>query len=271
MNSIDKQIDPKSLKFRMISKLDFNEFKKAAVESVESNYEFLAYGQIFDQISLVDMMNEFTFMLRDQKMDHFGLFSDKKLLGHISYSQGSGPFGVELIGWVRNGWHSLGIGEIGLVQGTRIAFEHKNFNYAELHINEKNIPSRKIAEKVGYMPLYKDKSSDGPFAETYIHYVKVNPRVEQLARRYNRRSVDIMNCPAASFQVTNYLLKSDPLISFYEWPFPEYKEDCRPINSYALYEYLNRVNLDPEDLDYFLWDQKQDKGEAAEPVLSKQE
>jgi hypothetical protein len=33
--------------FRMLSKADFNEFKQAATESIDSNMEYLYFGQFF--------------------------------------------------------------------------------------------------------------------------------------------------------------------------------------------------------------------------------
>ena len=43
-------LDIKRVKFKMIGLLDINEFKEAAQESIESNYEFLGYGRLFQHI-----------------------------------------------------------------------------------------------------------------------------------------------------------------------------------------------------------------------------
>ena len=50
-NEIDDDFDLKRVKWRMLSLLDIKEFKVAAQESTETNYEFLAYGELFDNIA----------------------------------------------------------------------------------------------------------------------------------------------------------------------------------------------------------------------------
>ena len=46
----EEEFDLRNVKWRMLSLLDAKEFKKAAQESTESNYEFLAYGAMFEAI-----------------------------------------------------------------------------------------------------------------------------------------------------------------------------------------------------------------------------
>ena len=54
---LDEQIeefDLRKVKWRMLSLLDIKEFKIAAQESTQTNYEFLAYGAMFESISPFD-------------------------------------------------------------------------------------------------------------------------------------------------------------------------------------------------------------------------
>lgn len=237
--------DISRVRFRLIGLLDIKEFKAAAKESVESNYEFLGYGKIFQVITPFEYLEFFLSLMNDKNVDHYGLFEGEKLLGHVSHSLGFGPFGTEIIGWVRNGYHSLGIGELGLQVASKRAFETKDFNYTELHINENNKASRTVAEKAGYFPAIKLAS----FGETNstVVYMKINPRILRLARQYGRRPLDIINCPATLPGLTSYL-SSDRVVEFYEWPFPDFAEGLRPLSYMALDDYSARVHFSPTNL-----------------------
>lgn len=238
-------LDIKRVKFKMIGLLDINEFKEAAQESIESNYEFLGYGRLFQHIRPAEYLAFFLDMLKDQTMDHYGLFDKGKLLGHVTHSIGFGPFGIEIIGWVRSGYHNLGIGELGLEVASRRAFEHKDFNYAELHINENNKASRAVAEKVGFFPVVKLAGSRDAYAT--VIYLKLNPRINKLARQYNRNPLDLINCPATSTGLQSYIA-SDRVVQFYEWPFPKFQESAEPFKYTVLDDYAARVHFSPTGL-----------------------
>lgn len=235
--------------FRMLSKADFHEFKQAATESIDSNMEYLYFGQFFDQANLIEMMNEYSSLLADTKTDHYGLFEGRKLLGHIAITHGQGPLGVEIYGWVRKGFHNQGIGELGLNTASAIAFNHKGFNYATLVIDQKNKPSRALAEKIGFKPAYITKSSNDPNAQYFIVFYKFSPKIDELSIRYNVHQLDIMNCPATRYGSTYYLLKSESVLHMYKWPLPTFVEIYSELNEWAMMEYLGIINLTPEDLD----------------------
>ena len=234
--------------FRMLNKADFDEFKRAAVESVESNYEYLRFGEFFDSATLVEMLNEFARLLNDVNTDHYGLFEFGKLLGHVGITRSSSPYGVELYGWVRRGYHSQGIGELGLQTGAELAFEHKGFNFVELNIDQSNSPSRRVAEKAGFVSLYKTWNAPEPFGKIFVNYIKFSPRIIKLAERYSRTPLEIMNCPAANASYMNYLLRSESLIEFYAWPFPRFHEEMTPIDKMEYHTYMSLVNLTPSDI-----------------------
>lgn len=237
----------RNVKWRMLSLLDIKEFKKAAQESTESNYEFLAYGALFESIAPLDYVMTFSDMLFKDPVDHYGLFDNGKLLGHMSFGTSFGQFGTEVIGWVRSGYHNKGVGELGLAYAEHIAFNRKKFNFIALHISQKNKPSRRVAEKAGFKPVLKMAYMTGK-NEFAIMYIKINPRVERLARQYGRRSIDVMNSPATCEGMGHYLL-SEGVVEFFAWPFPPFVEDNPPVNGYAFDDFTARINLNPNILE----------------------
>jgi len=243
------QIEKIQKTFRMLSKLDFNEFKQAATESIESNMEYLYFGQFFDRANLIEMLNYFSYMLEDRTTDHYGLFEGNKLLGHVAITKGQGPLGVEIYGWVRKGFHNKGIGELGLDTACALAFNHKGFNYSMLVINQNNSPSRAVAEKIGFKPAYLTKSSNGPDAKTYVVYYKYSPKIEDLCKRYKVSPLDIMNNPATRYGSTFYLLRSESLSEFYRWPLPPFSDVYSLEHEFLMMEYLGIVNVTPEEID----------------------
>ena len=242
--------------FRMLSKLDFEEFRRSATESVDTNMEYLWFGEFFDRANLIGMMNAYSSLLQDQQTDHYGIFEGRKLLGHLAVTKGEAPLGVELYGWVRKGYQSRGIGELGLKYATRLCFEHKNFNFVKLVIDERNLPSRAVAEKVGFKPMYKSGYGNPEHGKTFISYYKINPYVEGLAKRYKRRAIDIMNCPATMYGFSHYLLKSDSLVDFYAWPLPPYVHEGSQLDRFLFGQYLAYVNMTPDDIEYFKREQE---------------
>jgi len=237
----------RNVKWRMLSLLDINEFKKAAQESTETNYEFLAYGAMFESITPLDYVKTYSDMLFRNPVDHYGLFDSGKLLGHMSFGMCFGQFGTEVIGWVRSGYHNKGVGELGLAYAEYIAFNHKQFNFITLHISQKNKPSRRVAEKAGFKPVLKMAYVTGR-DEYAILYIKINPRVERLARQYGRRSIDVMNSPATFAGMGHYLL-SEGVVEFFAWPFPPFDEDNLPVNGYAFDDFTARINFNPDVLE----------------------
>ncbi|GDX24708.1 hypothetical protein LBMAG10_13730 [Actinomycetes bacterium] len=247
---LDEQIeefDLRKVKWRMLSLLDIKEFKIAAQESTQTNYEFLAYGAMFESISPFDYAMTYSDMLFKDPVDHYGLFDKGKLLGHMSFGICFSQFGSELIGWVRSGYHNKGVGELGLAYAEQIAFDRKKFNFIALSINQKNKPSRRVAEKAGFRPVLKMAYASGG-TECSVLYIKINPRIERLARQYGRRPIDVMNSPAG-FQGMGHYLVSDGIVEFYGWPFPPFEENGRPINGFAFDDFTARINLSPRNFE----------------------
>jgi len=76
MNKED--FDLKNLRWRMLSLLDIKEFKAAATESIQSNYEFLGYGSLFENITPSEYLATYYEMLFKDPMDHFGVFEKSR-------------------------------------------------------------------------------------------------------------------------------------------------------------------------------------------------
>jgi RimJ/RimL family protein N-acetyltransferase len=213
--------------------------------------EYLYFGQFFDHANLIEMMNEYSFLLSDNRTDHYGLFEGPRLLGHVAITFGQGPLGVEIYGWVRKGFQNKGVGELGLNTACALAFNHKGFNYATLFINQNNMPSRAVAEKIGFKPAYLTRSSNSSDAQTFIVFYKFSPKIEEISIRYKVNPFDIMNCPATQYGSTYYLLKSESIQEMYRWPLPPFVEEYSYLYEWAMMDYLGIVNLTPEDLDSF--------------------
>jgi RimJ/RimL family protein N-acetyltransferase len=247
LENIEEEFDLRKVRWRMLSLLDIKEFKIAAQESTETNYEFLAYGALFESITPLDYALTYSDMLFKDPVDHYGLFDGGKLLGHMSFGICFGQFGAEVIGWVRNGYHNKGVGELGLAYAEQIAFNRKNLNFIALHISQRNMPSRRVAEKAGFKPVLKRTYVSGG-AECSILYIKINPKVERLARQYGRRPIDVMNSPAC-FQGMGHYLLSEGVVEFYAWPFPPFEEKNPPTNGFAFDDFTARINLNPKVLE----------------------
>ena len=243
----EEEFDLRKVRWRMLSLLDIKEFKIAAQESTETNYEFLAYGALFESITPLDYALTYSDMLFKDPVDHYGLFDGGKLLGHMSFGICFGQFGAEVIGWVRNGYHNKGVGELGLAYAEQIAFNRKNLNFMALHISQRNMPSRRVAEKAGFKPVLKRTYVSGG-TECSILYIKINPKVERLARQYGRRPIDVMNSPAC-FQGMGHYLLSEGVVEFYAWPFPPFLETNPPTNGFAFDDFTARINLNPKVLE----------------------
>ena len=240
-------IDRKNLIFRQISYLDFSEFKRAGIESISTNEAFLNFGHVFKNMSVLRYMYLFSEIMKDQSSDSYGLFHQETLLGYVSFGFGYSELGTELIGWTRNGYQQLGLGELGLNTACEVAFQGKNFNYVELKIDQTNLNSRKVAEKCGFAPFLKIKYNIGS-DDCYIYYVRFNPKILALAKRFKLRPIDVANNPASAPSM-NYFLRSPRVVEFYEWPFGEYSEDSKPINSTLLVSFLATINFRPDEIE----------------------
>jgi hypothetical protein len=76
-----KERNYENLTFRMMSYIDFDEFKRACLASPQELTAFLSKGQFMEHFNLVDFLNLFNAMLKDQETNVYGLFEEKTLVG----------------------------------------------------------------------------------------------------------------------------------------------------------------------------------------------
>jgi RimJ/RimL family protein N-acetyltransferase len=243
-----KLVNRSDLYMRVLDKNDFFEFRRAATESTETNYDYLAYGALFENLNIFDSSKAYKIFLEDENYDHWGVFHRKELVGHIGFSYASGPFGTELLGWVRKGYQSQGIGEISLQTACAMAFNQRSFNYVELRIKASNKPSRRAAEKVGFIPVLKLGVDVIGGNDPFIVYIKINPEIQKLASLNGYRPIDIMNNPATQIPL-RYMLKNPNVLDFYSWPFPPFSEEGAEVDFFVYHGYMAILSLSPDDLD----------------------
>jgi RimJ/RimL family protein N-acetyltransferase len=242
-------INRSDLLMRPLGASDFFEFRNAAKESTETNYEYLSYGELFENLNIFDFSSAYTAFLNDSECEHWGVFHRKKnLIGHVGFSFAAGPFGTEILGWVRKGYQSQGIGELSLQTACRIAFSSKSFNYVELRIKQSNKPSRRAAEKVGFIPVMILGLDILNGKDPYIVYIKINPEIVKLAKQFGYRPIDIMNNPATQSPL-RYMLKNSNVHDFWSWPFPQFSEEARPVDYFEYHAYMALLSFSPDDIE----------------------
>ena len=73
-HQIEEEFDLLKVKWRMLSLLDIKEFRVAAQESTQTNYEYLVYGAMFESITPFDYAMTYSNILFNDPVDHYGLF-----------------------------------------------------------------------------------------------------------------------------------------------------------------------------------------------------
>jgi RimJ/RimL family protein N-acetyltransferase len=153
-----KERNYEKLTFRMMSYIDFEEFKRACLASPEELTAFLSKGEFMEYYNVVDYLNLFNAMLKDRETNVYALFEGKTLVGVGTSSPANRSFGSQLIYWIRNGFHGKGYGLYFMYNLISRAINN-GADYAELIIDRENIPSIKVAETLG---LTKIKEWDRP-------------------------------------------------------------------------------------------------------------
>ena len=143
-----KERNYEKLTFRMMSYIDFEEFKRACLASPEELTAFLSKGEFMEYYNLVDYLNLFNAMLKDRETNVYALFEGQTLVGVGTSSPANRSFGSQLIYWIRNGFHGKGYGLYFMYKLISRAINN-GADYAELIIDRENIPSIKVAETLG--------------------------------------------------------------------------------------------------------------------------
>ena len=143
-----KERNYEKLTFRMMSYIDFEEFKRACLASPEELTAFLSKGEFMEYYNVVDYLNLFNAMLKDRETNVYALFEGKTLVGVGTSTPANRSFGFQLLYWVRNGFHGKGYGLFFMYNLISRAINN-GADYAELIIDRENIPSIKVAETLG--------------------------------------------------------------------------------------------------------------------------
>lgn len=182
-----KEKNYENLTFRMMSYIDFEEFKRACLASPQELTAFLSKGQFMEYFNLVDFLNLFNAMLKDPETNVYGLFEGKTLVGIGTSSPANRSFGSQLIYWVRNGYHGKGYGVFLMYSLICRAIQNGHL-YAELIIDKENIPSIKVAESLGLTKVNEwtrrqsgqGERNSGSFAQYYAFAHRVELEAEGL-------------------------------------------------------------------------------------------
>jgi RimJ/RimL family protein N-acetyltransferase len=188
-----------NFEFRILSWNDFPEFTRAYRESLESMSTFMDLGYFSQQRPHLERLNYFQSMIKDQSVDLFGIFDKNRLLGvanfyWIPYSGN----GTQVTIWMRNSERSQGLGTYFMKRLTSHALFDKKFRFVELIIDEQNIASRRMAEKVGYELIeIIDIETQGKLGSgKYCRYILFDGEIESIAMNYHKQPMDLIDHPA---------------------------------------------------------------------------
>jgi Acetyltransferase (GNAT) domain len=116
----------------------------------------------------------------EEPFNSYGAFYNDRLLGFFNYSPANDYLGVQICYYVSD--HCGGRGVATLVTETLVekAFLFGKFEYVELHIDIANIPSQRVAQKVGFEPVvdYTCPKSGTLGSGKMQVWVKINPKTK---------------------------------------------------------------------------------------------
>jgi len=190
-----KERNYEKLTFRMMSYIDFQEFKRACLASPEELTAFLSKGEFMEYYNLVDYLNLFNAMLKDRETNVYGLFEGKTLVGVGTSSPANRSFGTQLIYWIRNGFHGKGYGLYFMYNLICRTISNGSL-YAELIIDRENIPSIKVAEGLGLTKIKEwDRPESGQGERNsgkFAAYYAFDHRLEVDAEKYQVEPFNIL-------------------------------------------------------------------------------
>jgi len=190
-----KERNYEKLTFRMMSYIDFQEFKRACLASPEELTAFLSKGEFMEYYNLVDYLNLFNAMLKDRETNVYGLFEGKTIVGVGTSSPANRSFGTQLIYWIRNGFHGKGYGLYFMYNLICRTISNGSL-YAELIIDRENIPSIKVAESLGLTKIKEwDRPASGQGERNsgkFAAYYAFDHRLEVDAEKYQVEPFNIL-------------------------------------------------------------------------------
>jgi RimJ/RimL family protein N-acetyltransferase len=186
---IEKTRNYEHLTFRMMSYIDFEEYKRACLASPEELTAFLSLGQYMEYYNLVDYLNLFNALLKERDTNVYGLFDGPTLVGFGTTSPANKSFGQQILYWIRNGFHGKGYGVYLMYMLICRTIENGS-HFAELIIDRENIPSIKVAESLGLTKIKEwertesgqGKRNSGKFSMYYAfdHRIEVTAEEKKL-------------------------------------------------------------------------------------------
>lgn len=212
------------LRLRMLSYLDFNEFKNACLETQQSMEAFLEMGIIIKDLWSLDYWQLFSGLMGNKELDNFGLFEGRVLLSHGMVTKSFfSPFGVQVIGWTRAGYQNQHVGLSGLIKLTQRKLG-QGFRFVELIIDKENLASRKVAERAGYKlvaeipALGQGRRQSG----SYCLYMTFTNQLKLVSSLYNRDPLDLLEHPGVDPAYRHHL-ENEELNEYFKWiPFPNW-------------------------------------------------
>jgi len=175
------------LTFRMMSYIDYEEFKRACLASPKELTAFLSKGEFMERYNLVDHLNLFNVMLKDREANVYALFEGKTLIGVGTSIPANRSFGLQLLCWIRNAFHGKGYGLFFMYNLIHRAIGNGAY-FAELIIDQENIPSIKVAESLGLTKIKEwnglesgqGERNSGKFALYYAYDNRLEVEAERM-------------------------------------------------------------------------------------------
>lgn len=208
--------------FRLLQKEDFLEFSKAYNESISSQANFFDLGYFNQMRPFAETQEMFIGLIKDKTLDMFGIFDDKKLMGvGIFYFLPYSEFGTQITIWIRQSMIGKGLGTYFMRRLTSHALYCKKMNFSELMIDAQNIPSRRMAEKVGYELIeINDTYTQGKLGSgKYCRYICFSEELNSLALNYHKQPMDLIDHPAILPEF-RHLIHNEELNEMLRWPYP---------------------------------------------------
>lgn len=207
--------------FRVLTRRDFPEFAQAYRESIHSMNTYLDLGYFSEQRPYLEMLKYFQNLIRSQTVDLFGIFDDGKLLGVADYYWTTySENGTQITLWMRESAKNKGLGTYFMKRLTSHAFYKKGFRFVELVIDEQNLASRRMAEKVGYelMEIVEVETQGKLGSGKYCRYIIFNGELESIAENYHKQPIDLIDHPAYDKEYRS-LIHDDWINSYLAWPW----------------------------------------------------
>ena len=214
------------LRLRLVTPPDALEYFKAFHESRENNSSYLDLGYLAKPHSFNENFASFMATIRSRKLDLFGLYSGKRVLGagvyhFVPYSEN----GCQIVLWVRKSEAGKSIGAYLLKCLTMHAFFNKKFHFAELLIDETHTASRSMAEKVGYIHIetFETYTQGEKGSGKYCRYICFDSTIDALAEGYGKKEIDLIDHPAYEPEFIDLILDEN-INEAFKWPPPMFRD-----------------------------------------------